>query len=163
MTGDPAPTLESGESDANPPPPPNSFANAPLTASELLPESDLAAGAGCVATCGAATGAVCEAGVLNDPEDELCCSAGWALGSADCLCWATAAGAACGAATGAGRFNTRTMATTAATSVAMLMMRSSLIFMAFPGPGPLGERALMYGTGPVKGKSDDQSDVSGGD
>ena len=40
------------------------------------------------------------------------------------------AAGACGCATGAGFFNTRTMATSEATRVAMLIMRSSFNFIA---------------------------------
>ena len=66
--------------------------------------------------------------------------------SNDCACSAMAAGACVGA-TGAGFFNTKTMATKAATKVAMLMMRSSLSFMATPDRSAQDRQAHSDGRG----------------
>ena len=57
------------------------------------------------------------------------------------------AAGACFGATGAGRFSTRMMATNDATSVAMLMMRSILIFMAESPIPHRTEETSLNGTG----------------
>src|ERR1700722_6262290 len=137
MVGAAPPRLESGESPDAPAALPRDCASTALISSELMWTSGLGLeDADCPAS-------VRDAEVSEDPPDvdpeASNCAIFW---SNACACSAIAA-AACGFATGAGFFRTRIMATNDATSVAMLMMRSTLIFIGNPqsvspdGRGPV--------------------------
>src|SRR5258705_1400524 len=128
ILGAPLPTLESGERFAAPAALPKVFASMELNASELTGPGNV----GFAAAAGAA-------GVASNLADGCgllawdCVSVGDSVifWSDECACSTITAGA-CGWATGAGLFRTRLIATRAATKVVMLMMRSSLSFIASP-------------------------------
>src|SRR5579863_5436694 len=123
MVGAALPTLESGVRPALPAVP-SDCASTALISSELMCTSALGPAAG----DDAGLAADCELSVEElDCDCCVACSNCAIFWSNDCACSAIAAGA-CGCATGAGRFNTRTIATSDATNVAMLMIRSILYF-----------------------------------
>ncbi len=135
MVGAAPPMLESGVRLA-PPAVPRDCANTALISSELMYTSafggDETGPASGLAGVGNPLGADCWVAWSNCA---IFCSNDWA-------CSAMAA-AGSGCATGAGFFRTRKMATSDATSVVMLMMRSSLsFFMATPAVGPRQARPV---------------------
>src|ERR1700722_6272381 len=127
MVGAAPPILESGERPDAPAALRNDCASTALISSELMCTSGLGLED---PDCPASRR---EAEASEEPPDvdpDACsyCAIFW---SKACACSAIAA-AGCGFATGAGFFSTRIMATNDATSVAMLMMRSSLNFIGNP-------------------------------